>query len=109
MFALKRRSIDKFVKPVKAREFCRLWFDADAQMEATRGYRAECVRLLSRILAVQTETISSKWGSGIDFEKMPEQYERTLAYANSLRSILDAAGSNSELSNIIAERLKQSR
>jgi len=108
MFALKRRSIDKFVKPVKAREFCRLWFDADAQMEATRGYRAECVRLLSRILAVQTETISSKWGSGIDFEKMPEQYERTLAYANSLRSILDAAGSNSELSNIIAERLKQS-
>jgi hypothetical protein len=109
MFALKRRSIDKFVKPVKAREFCRLWFDADAQMEATRGYRAECVRLLSRILAVQTETISSKWGSGIDFKKMPEQYERTLAYANSLRSILDAAGSNPELSNIIAERLKQSR
>lgn len=108
MLVIKRRSIDKFVKPVKAREFCRLWFNADAQMEATRGYRAECVRLLSRILAVQTETISSKWGSGIDFEKMPEQYERTLAYANSLRSILDAAGNNPELSNIIAERLKQS-
>ena len=109
MFALKRRSIDKFVKPVKAREFCRQWFDADAQMEATRGYRAECVRLLSRILAVQTETISSKWGSGIDFEKMSEQYERTLAYANSLRSILDAAGNNPELSSIIADRLKSSR
>ena len=108
MFVIKRRCIDKFVKPVKAREFCRLWFNANAQMEATRGYRAECVRLLSRILAVQTETISSKWGSGIDFEKMPEQYERTLAYANSLRSILDAAGNNPELSNIIAERLKQS-
>jgi hypothetical protein len=109
MLALKRRSIDKFIKPVKAREFCRLWFGADAQMEAARGYRAECVRLLSRILAVQTETISSKWGSGIDFDKMPEQYERTLAYANSLRSILDAAGNNPELSDIIAERLKLSR
>lgn len=107
MQALKRRSLDK-VKPVKAREFCKLWFGADAQMEATRGYRAECVRLLSRILAVQTETISSKWGSGIDFEKMPEQYERTLAYANSLRSIIDAADSNPELSSIIADRLKQS-
>jgi hypothetical protein len=37
MFVIKRRSIDKFVKPVKAREFCRLWFNADAQMEATRA------------------------------------------------------------------------
>ncbi|MCW6051305.1 hypothetical protein K4039_14695 [Lyngbya sp. CCAP 1446/10] len=109
MFAAKRCYIEKLVKPVKAREFCRLWFDADAQMESARGYRAECVRLLSRILSVQTETISSKWGSGIDFEKMPEHYERTLAYANSLRSILDAAGNNEELASIVTERLKQSR
>ncbi len=47
MFVIKRRSIDKFVKPVKVREFCRLWFNADAQMEATRGYRAECVGCIS--------------------------------------------------------------
>jgi hypothetical protein len=69
-------------------------------MEDSRGYRAECVRLLSRILGVNTETISSKWGSGIDFEKMPEQYEKTLSYANSLREIIDAAGRNPDLAQI---------
>lgn len=107
MFAAKRRSID--LTPMKPRQFCKLWLDADEEMEAARGYRAECVRLLARILKVQTDTISSKWGPGVDFDAMPEQYEQTLAYANSLRSILDAAGNNSELSEIIFDRLKKFR
>ncbi|MEG3841023.1 hypothetical protein [Microcoleus sp. herbarium14] len=107
MFAVKRRSID--LQPMKPREFCKLWLGADEEMEAARGYRAECVRLLARILRVQTDTISSKWGSGVAFDAMPEQYEQTLAYANSLRSILDAAGNNPELSEIITDRLKKSR
>lgn len=77
-------------------------------MERARGYRAECVRLLSRILGVKPETINSKWGEGIEFERMPEQYEKTLAYANSLREIVDALGKNPELAEIIIERMKKS-
>jgi hypothetical protein len=107
MLAITRKSIDRYVRVVKPREFCKLWFNADDEMEDSRGYRAECVRLLSRILGVNTETISSKWGSGIDFEKMPEQYEKTLSYANSLREIIDAAGRNPDLAQIIVERMKK--
>jgi hypothetical protein len=107
MVAVKSRNLEKFVKPVKPREFCRLWFDADEEMENTWGYRAECVRLLSRVLGVRPETISSKWGEGIEFEKMPEQYEKTLAYANCLREMADAAGKDPALAEIIIERIKR--
>ena len=108
MVRVLRRNLEQIVKPVKPREFCRLWFGADEEMEKSRGYRAECVRLLSRILSVKPEIISSKWGEGIEFEKMPVQHEKTLSYANSLRDIIDAAGKNPELVNIIIERIKKS-
>ncbi len=104
---IRSRNRGKFAKPVKPREFCRLWFGADEAMENTRGYRAECVRLLSRVLGVRPETINSKWGEGIDFEKMPDQYEKTLAYANCVREMADAAGKDPALAEIIIERIKR--
>lgn len=97
------------LQTVKPREFCRLWFNANDDDEQVRGYRAKCVQLLSRILGVKPETISSKWGEGIEFNQMPEQYEKTLAYANSLREIIDAAGKNPDLADLIIERIKSSR
>ncbi len=100
-----RENLEQIVKTVKPREFCRLWFDADEEKEKSRGYRADCVRLLSRILGVQTETVNSKWGEGIDFEKMPPHYEKTLSYANCLREIVDVASKNPELADILLERM----
>ncbi|MGE5659721.1 MAG: hypothetical protein ACM37W_24270 [Actinomycetota bacterium] len=94
------------LQTVKPREFCRLWFNSLEEDEQVRGYRAKCVLLLSRILGVKPETISSKWGEGIEFDQMPEQYEKTLAYANSLREIIDAAGKNPDLADLIIERMK---
>lgn len=91
---------------MKAREFCRLWFDANNEKENKRGYRAECVRLLSHTLGVQIETVNSKWGDGIDFENMPSHYEKTLSYANSLRSIVDVAATNPELADILSNRMR---
>ncbi len=101
-----KENLEQIVKLVKPREFCRLWFGADDEMERSRGYRAECVRLLSRILNVKLETINSKWGEGIEFDKMPPQHEITLSYANSLREIIDAASNNPDLANIIMERMR---
>jgi len=106
MLAVQRKSLD--VIPMKAREFCRNWLGADDSTESVRGYRAECVRLLSRVLKVQGETISSKWGAGLDFPGMPEHYEQTLSYANSLRAIIDAVSNSPELSEMVNDRLNRS-
>lgn len=94
------------IRTVKPREFCKRWFNATDDDEQVRGYRAKCVNLLSRILGVKPETISSKWGEGIEFEQMPETYQKTLAYANSLREIVDAAGNNPDLADLVIERMK---
>lgn len=91
---------------VKPRDFCGRWFNATPRDEQERGYRAKCVQLLSRILKVQAETISQKWGSGIDFDGMPPQYEVTLAYADTLRSILITVNKNQDFVELVSECLK---
>lgn len=94
-------------KTVQPRQFCRKWFNATEEDEQVYGYRAKCVKLLSQIIGVEPHTISSKWGAGIDFEKMPEQYQRTLAYANSLREIYDNVSQDGHLMEVILDRLKK--
>lgn len=99
----------KTVKTVQPREFCQKWFNATERDEQLRGYRAKCVKLLSQVVGIESHTISSKWGSGLDFEKMPEQYQKTLAYANSLREIYDNVSQDEHLMDLILERLNKSR
>lgn len=91
---------------VKPREFCSRWFNATPEDEQERGYRAKCVQLLSRILKVKSETVNQKWGSGIDFAAMPPQYEVTLTYADTLRSIFITVNRNPDLVELVSECLK---
>ncbi len=75
---------------MQPREFCKRWLEANDDDEQQRGYRARCVRLLSEVTGVATETINSTWGAGIDFPKMPEQHGKTLAYADLVREMIAA-------------------
>lgn len=74
---------------MKARDFCREWFGVDPEQERVWGYRRRCVELLSRVIGLEQDTIE-RWGSGVDFDKMPSQYENTLAYAIALKRVMDA-------------------
>jgi hypothetical protein len=91
---------------VKPREFCAKWFGTTEEEERERGYRAKCVALLSRVLGIKVDTINNKWGPGLDFPLMPEQYEKTLTYANSLREIISAASRDPALADMILEWIK---
>ncbi|KAM3112785.1 hypothetical protein [Phormidesmis sp. 146-33] len=81
---------------MKAREFCQRWFKSTEEDEQTRGYRERCVALLARVLRVKENTIQ-RWGSGIDFENTPEQYEVTLAYADIIRELIERTQSQTDL------------
>ena len=66
------------------REFCRKMHGlADlSEVEILRAemqpnYRKRCIGLLSRILGVKRQSILN-WGPGLDFQKMPVTYQRTL-------------------------------
>lgn len=94
------------VPPMKPREFCRIWLRADSEREAERGYRADCARLLATTLGLKEATIAGRWGEGIDFPKMPAQYETALANAHTLLLMVNAANQNPGLSRVVNECLK---
>ncbi|MBW4464477.1 MAG: hypothetical protein KME07_03430 [Pegethrix bostrychoides GSE-TBD4-15B] len=89
---------------MKPRQFCRLWLNATEDEEQSRGYRTQCVKLLSRIIGVEENTIE-RWGSGIDFPGMPAQYENTLSYALTIKRMLEEGGKAQR--DIFLEVLKQ--
>lgn len=76
--------------PMKPREFCRQWFSATQEQEQEWGYRRKCIKLLAEVIGLETDTVD-RWGAGVDFPKMPEQYENTLSYALSLKKVIEAA------------------
>ncbi|MDF5730485.1 MAG: hypothetical protein PUP92_21290 [Rhizonema sp. PD38] len=72
---------------VTPREFCRIWFGlADLpseeiwESETETGYRAGCVKTLAIVTGLKERTVR-KWGTTLEFERMPECYRLTLAYA----------------------------
>lgn len=90
---------------MKAREFCRRWFKSTDEDEQTRGYRERCVVLLSKVLRVRENTIQ-RWGKGLEFEKMPEQYEVTLAYADIIREMLEGVSTRTDMLDLVLEKLQ---
>jgi len=101
------RTLKRTMEP---REFCRRWLNADEEIESARGYRSKCVDLLSRVTGIDRETINSKWGAGIEFAKMPKQYQKTLAYADMIREMLaSGAKAHPDILDMVMEYLKQSR
>lgn len=89
---------------MKPRQFCRLWFNASEEDERARGYRRRCVKLLSRVIGLEEDTID-RWGSGVDFPGMPSQYENTLSYAMTIKRMLEEGGRTQR--EIFQEVLKQ--
>ncbi len=74
---VRRFSLPKRMKP---RDFCREWFGATTEEEQERGYKERCTELLSEITGIGKEAVD-KWGKGaegkgIEFGRMPEQYEK---------------------------------
>jgi len=90
---------------MKAREFCQRWFKSTEEDEQARGYREKCVNLLAKVLRVKENTIQ-RWGSGLDFEKMPEQYEVTLAYADIIRGMIESTYSKTDMIQSVLEQLQ---
>lgn len=77
------------LKNVTAEEFCEHWFglhllseEERAVQKNERGYRAKCLRLLARVLGKPENTVDS-WGKR--FERMPQDLQVALRYANALR------------------------
>ncbi|MCC5619430.1 hypothetical protein LC605_31095 [Nostoc sp. CHAB 5836] len=75
------------VEVLQPREFCRIFFGIShlstediVEYESESGYRKKCVKLLAKVTGRGERTVRS-WGAGIKFEKMPECYKLTLAYA----------------------------
>jgi hypothetical protein len=88
------------------RAFCRQWFGLERthqnghlcytkeqilEIECEYGYRERCIRLMSKILKIKSNTIQ-RWGKGVSFDKIPpeqrEKYEACLGYFNLIRLIL---------------------
>lgn len=94
---------------MRADEFCERSFgldrlpesDRDAE-KSVRGYRAKCVRLLSKVLSKPENTVD-KWGSR--FENMPADYEQTLSYADAIRVMLQSVPE--ELIHLFLENLNR--
>ncbi|WP_155960620.1 hypothetical protein [Fischerella sp. PCC 9605] len=96
---------DLLNKQMEPREFCQRWFKSTADQEQVRGYREKCVDLLAKVLKVKANTIQ-RWGSGLDFEGIPEQYKATLSYADIIRTIIEATNAEPELVELVVESLK---
>jgi len=84
-------------KEIEPRQFCRIWFGLDKlsakeldQCETETGYRANCVKVLSRVLKVSPRAVRN-WGEGLEFERIPQHYKQSLGYA------LDAAKNRSRI------------
>jgi len=104
---MRRVSIYKvFETSMEPRDFCRRWFAATAEEEAARGYRGKCVFLLSEILKVKENTIQ-RWGSGLEFENMPEPYKATLAYVDIIRCMIEATHGQTDLLPMVLTLIEQ--
>lgn len=103
MQATYTQTLIRNIKPMRPREFCRIWLDANPEIESERGYRAKCKRLLANTLRIKESTIDQKWGKGIDFEGMPAEYEIDLAKTHILLSVFKATKNSPELRKLVAE------
>jgi hypothetical protein len=99
---------EALAQQMKAREFCRRWFGATLEDEQERGYREKCVVLLSKVLHIRENTIQ-RWGKGLDFEKMPEPYEVTLAYADIIREMIEAVNGRTEMIDMVLAKLRNAQ
>lgn len=90
---------------MKARQFCDRWLRPTEEEINERGYRQKCVNLLSEILGVTPNAVH-RWGSGLEFEGMPAPYEKTLAYADLIRQLLESTASQTDLMDILADQLR---
>lgn len=103
---------------MQPREFCREWFSRPGDTEVDRddreqerGYRQKCIELLSNTTGVSQEGVD-KWSKGpkeenLNFSGMPAQYQRTLAYAISLKRVAEAVSSSDPyLFRMIMKRLE---
>lgn len=96
---------------MKPRDFCREWFNATPEQEQERGYKERCAELLTEITGAGKEAVD-KWGKGkdgqgLEFAKMPVQYERTLAYAIALKRIAEATyKGNPRIIEVVQEQLR---
>lgn len=84
-----------------AETFCDRWHRLDqlsneerSKARSKHGYRAKCVRLIAAVLRVEESTVNS-WGAR--FERMPEHYQTSLAYADVIRQNLQASADTSLL------------
>lgn len=93
-------------KNMRPRDFCREWFGVTEDDETQWGYRGRCVKLLAEITGLKVDTVE-RWGSGIDFPNMPPQYGNTLAYAITIKRIIEATGVESRnILNAVIEQIK---
>lgn len=91
---------------MKPREFCRQWFNASSEDEKEWGYRQKCIKLLADVIGLEQHTVD-RWGKGVDFPKMPPQYENTLSYALSLKRVIEAASTgNPGILQAVIEQLR---
>jgi hypothetical protein len=87
------------------REFCQRWFRSTPEDEQQRGYREKCVALLSKVLRIRENTIQ-RWGGGIDFERMPEHYQVTLAYADIIREMVESVSQKTDMLDLVLGKLQ---
>ena len=94
---------------MRAEEFCERWYGLDLlepesreEAKQVRGYRAKCVRLLCIVLQKEERTVNN-WGA--QFERMPTDFEVTLAFVDAIR--LQIAHLPEDLVNLFMERYKR--
>jgi hypothetical protein len=94
---------------MRAEEFCERWYGLDLlepdlrdEARQVRGYRAKCVRLLCVVLQKEERTVNN-WGS--QFERMPADFEVTLAFVDAIR--LQIAHLPEDLIDLFMERYKR--
>lgn len=90
---------------VKPEVFCERWFGATPDDKESWGYRAKCVKLLSKVLGIRDSVISNQWGPGYTFEKMPPQHEVTLQYADIVRQMIQASAEAPDILDAVLERI----
>lgn len=86
---------------LKPRDFLRhLLIDRDCseveylEAETNSCYRTQAIKVLSRLLCVNSTTVRNHWGKTLNFESMPENYQLVLAY-------VEMAGINQKYASLI--------
>ncbi|WP_127083280.1 hypothetical protein [Dulcicalothrix desertica] len=64
------------------------------EAETTSCYRTQAIKVLSRLLCVNSTTVRNHWGKTLNFESMPENYQLVLAY-------VEMAGISQKYANLI--------